>query len=51
MKGAGGSYGFDHITTMAATIEHTAKTGASTGLAEALDQLALYLEQVQVVFD
>ena len=51
MKGAGGSYGFDRITTMAATIEHMAKTGTSAGLAEELDQLALYLEQVQVVFD
>ena len=51
MKGAGGSYGFNHITTMATTIEHTAKTGTSTGLAKELDQLALYLEQVQVIFD
>ena len=32
MKGAGGSYGFDHITTMATTIEHTAKTGTSEEL-------------------
>jgi HPt (histidine-containing phosphotransfer) domain-containing protein len=51
MKGAGGSYGFDRITTMAATIEHTAKTGTSAGLAEELDRLAIYLEQVHVVFD
>ena len=51
MKGAGGSYGFDRITTMATNIEHTAKTGTSAGLTEELDQLALYLEQVQVIFD
>ena len=51
MKGAGGSYGFDRITTMAATIEHLAKTGTSAGLTEELDQLAVYLEQVHVVFD
>jgi HPt (histidine-containing phosphotransfer) domain-containing protein len=51
MKGAGGSYGFDRVTAMAATIEQAAKTGASAGLAEELDQLAVYLEQVQVVFD
>jgi hypothetical protein len=51
MKGAGGSYGFDRITAMAATIEHTAKTGTSAGLAEELDRLATYLEHVQVIFD
>ena len=51
MKGAGGSYGFDRITTMAATIEHTAKAGTSAGLAEELDRLATYLEHVQVIFD
>ena len=51
MKGAGGSYGFDHITLMATTIEHTAKNGTSAGLAEELDRLAVYLEQVQVIFD
>lgn len=51
MKGAGGSYGFDHVTTMAATIEQAAKTGAAAGIVEQLDQLAGYLEQVQVVFD
>ena len=51
MKGAGGSYGFDHITLMATTIEHRAKTGTSAGLAEELDRLAVYLERVHVVFD
>ena len=51
MKGAGGSYGFDHITTMATTIEHTAKHGTSAGLTEELDRLAVYLERVHVVFD
>lgn len=51
MKGAGGSYGFDHITLMATTIEHTAKSGTSAGLTEELDRLAVYLEQVQVIFD
>jgi HPt (histidine-containing phosphotransfer) domain-containing protein len=51
MKGAGGSYGFDRITLMAATIEHAAKAGTSAGLVEELDQLAIYLEQVHVIFD
>jgi hypothetical protein len=36
---------------MAATIEQAAKTGTTAGIGEELDQLAVYLEQVQVVFD
>lgn len=51
MKGAGGSYGFDRVTEMAAIIEQTAKTGVLVGIEAELDRLAIYLEQVQVVFD
>ncbi|ULA62258.1 MAG: Hpt domain-containing protein [Nitrospira sp.] len=51
MKGAGGSYGFDCITTMAATMEQAAKSGAADPIRIELDALATYLEQVQVVFD
>lgn len=51
MKGAGGSYGFDRVTEIAATIEQAAKAGTTVGLTETLDLLAVYLEQVQVVFD
>jgi len=50
MKGAGGSYGFDHVTTMAATIEQAAKAGTAPTIAAELDLLATYLERVQVVF-
>ncbi len=51
MKGAGGSYGFDRISEMAATIEQAAKTGTTATIEAELAQLGNYLEQVQVVFD
>ncbi len=51
MKGAGGSYGFDRVTAMAATIELAAKAGSAAPIATELSLLATYLEQVQVVFD
>lgn len=51
MKGAGGSYGFDRVTAMAAIIEQAAKTGTSPTIEAELAQLGHYLEQVQVVFD
>ncbi len=51
MKGAGGSYGFDCITTMAATMEQAAKSGTADPIRTELEALATYLEQVQVVFD
>jgi len=51
MKGAGGSYGFDHITAMAATIEQAAKAGSADPIAPELALLERYLDQVQVVFD
>lgn len=50
MKGAGGSYGFDHVTTMAATIEQAAKAGTAAAISTELELLATYLEQVRVVF-
>jgi len=51
MKGAGGSYGFDRVTAMAAIIEQAAKTGTAATIDTELAQLGAYLEQVQVVFD
>ncbi len=51
MKGAGGSYGFDRVTAMAATIEQAAKTGSAAPITTELALLGTYLEQVQVVFD
>lgn len=50
MKGAGGSYGFDLVTAMAATIEQAAKTAAAPTIATELERLGTYLNCVQVVF-
>ncbi len=51
MKGAGGSYGFDRVTAMAATIEQAAKAGSVGPIGTELAQLATYLDRVQVVFE
>ena len=51
MKGAGGSYGFDQVTAMAATIEQAAKTGTVAAIESELAQLGAYLELVRVVVD
>jgi HPt (histidine-containing phosphotransfer) domain-containing protein len=51
MKGAGGSYGFDRITEMAATIEQAAKSGVGETIGTGLNGLGSYLEQVEVIFD
>jgi HPt (histidine-containing phosphotransfer) domain-containing protein len=51
MKGAGGSYGFDRVTAMAAVIEQAAKAGDAATIKPQLSQLSAYLEQVQVVFE
>lgn len=51
MKGAGGSYGFDRVTEMAATIEQAAKAESAAPISTQLAQLATYLDRVQVVFE
>lgn len=51
MKGAGGSYGFDRITDMAAVVEQAAKTGDAPTLERDLPALGSYLDQVKVVYD
>jgi HPt (histidine-containing phosphotransfer) domain-containing protein len=51
MKGAGGSYGFERITEMAATIEQAAKNGIHETIDTRLNGLGSYLEQVEVIFD
>lgn len=50
-KGAGGSYGFDRITEIAATIEQAAKTSDAAIIQRELPVLGLYLDQVEVVYE
>ena len=51
MKGAGGSYGFDRITEMAAVIEQAAKNGIRDAIDRELNSLGSYLDHVEVIFD
>lgn len=51
MKGAGGSYGFDRITEIAAAVEQAAKDGIPETIDRGLTRLGSYLERVEVVFD
>ncbi|MEY4705054.1 MAG: hypothetical protein RL042_1256 [Nitrospirota bacterium] len=51
MKGTGGSYGFDDLTTMAATLEQAAKVKDLATVTQTLNAIATYLESVEVVYD
>lgn len=51
MKGAGGSYGFDRVTDMAAAIEQAARAGTASIIARELPVLSAYLDRVKVVYE
>ena len=51
MKGAGGSYGFDRVTEIAAVIEQAAKMAEASVIQRDLPLLDLYLERVEVVYE
>lgn len=51
MKGAGGGYGFDAITTISREIEDAAEQGDISGVREGLNKLSGYLDRVEVVFE
>jgi HPt (histidine-containing phosphotransfer) domain-containing protein len=51
MKGAGGSYGFDRITEIAAVVEQAAKTCDASTIECHLPLLGSYLDRVKVVYD
>jgi HPt (histidine-containing phosphotransfer) domain-containing protein len=50
-KGAGGSYGFDRITEIAATIEQAAKASDAAIIQRELPVLSSYLDQIEVVYE
>ena len=50
MKGAGGSYGFDRVSELAAVIEQAAKTRDSSTIERDLPVLGSYLDRVKVVY-
>lgn len=51
MKGAGGSYGFDRVTEIAAVIEQAAKIADASVIQRELPLLGSYLERVEVVYE
>lgn len=51
MKGVGGSYGFDKVTELAATIEQAAKSGDATSITQQLHTLEGYLSNIQIAYD
>jgi len=51
MRGSGANYGLARISELGAEIEVAAKNGDGECLARVVDQLATYLEQVQITLD
>ncbi len=51
MKGAGGSYGFDRVSEIAAVIEQAAKDGDAATIERHIPQLGSYLDRIKVVYD
>lgn len=51
MKGVGGSYGFDRVTELAATIEQAAKSADATSITQQLHTLEGYLNSIQIAYD
>jgi HPt (histidine-containing phosphotransfer) domain-containing protein len=51
LKGVGGGYGFDRISELGSKIETAVKSGALDTLPGLIDELADYLDRVEVKFE
>ncbi|HRI37814.1 MAG TPA: Hpt domain-containing protein [Nitrospira sp.] len=51
MKGVGGSYGFDRVTELAATIEQAAKSADTSIITQQLHTLEDYLNAIQITYE
>ena len=51
MKGAGGSYGFDTITDIGKSLEQAAKDKDVAGIQRSVQELAVYLDNIEVVYE
>ena len=51
MKGAGGSYGFDAVTDIGKSLEQAAKDKDAEGIQRSVQELSLYLDHVEVVYE
>lgn len=51
MKGVGGGYGFDEITTISRFIQQAAEAKEEEGVTKGVEELADYLARVEVLYD
>jgi HPt (histidine-containing phosphotransfer) domain-containing protein len=51
MKGSGGGYGFDKITQIGARIEEAAKEKNVQAIKNLADELSIFIEQIEVVYE
>ena len=51
MKGSGGGYGFDAITDIGQSLEQAAKNQSSREIKRLVEELASYLNRVEVVYE
>jgi HPt (histidine-containing phosphotransfer) domain-containing protein len=51
MKGEGGSYGFDEVTTLGAVLEQAALDRDLATARRTLDRFTAYLDSIEVVYD
>jgi HPt (histidine-containing phosphotransfer) domain-containing protein len=51
MKGSGAGYGFDYISEIGVAIEKAAKENNTEDIRRWVDELSVYLEKVEVVYD
>ena len=50
MKGTGGGYGFDAITSIGSSLEQAARDQNSEEIRKLVPELAIYLESVEIVY-
>ena len=50
MKGSGGGYGFDEITTIGASIEKAAKENDAEEIKRWIEKLSHYIESVELIY-
>ena len=51
MKGVGAGYGLDEISQIGIEIEISAERGDDQAIRQAMEQLAHYLEEIEVVYE
>lgn len=51
MKGSGGGYGFDEITSIGKNLEQAARDKDSRKIRQTIDELSTYLKNIDTVYD